>query len=485
MYSVVKIILFSFLPVLFYPQLVVAQEGMGMGMGAAEQRTRRTPAMRQRIYETLSEAQELMEMDETESALEVMSELRQRDDLNSYEVAQMWNFYAFIYFAEDNFPEVIRAYEMVLAQPDLPLGMETTTRYTLCQLFFQREEYERSMQMLDSWFALEATPGPDAYVLKAQLFYQMEQWRNGIEPVDTAISIAKRQTAEKFIRDNEAIRIENERRRDVNADGGELVNEETGERTILEMLSEIESAESMWPVELNENWYRLLNVFYYELDEYDSVITVLRTMIELWPKRDYFVQLSGIYGQEGNDEAQLSLYQTAYEAGWLERGTELVTLSQLLLGAGIPIQSAYIMEEGLSSEVIESTEANWRVLSQAWQLAQENEKAIPALSTAANLSDNGELDIRLAQAHQNLLQWDDCIESARTGLRKGDLRREDQGNMILGACLFEISEFDAARTAFTRASQDTRSRTNAESWIQYVNAEEDRELQLQAAMADL
>ena len=139
----------------------------------------------------------------------------------------------------------------------------------------------------------------------------------------------------------------------------------------------------------------------------------------------------------------------------------------------------------MNSGVIESTEANWRVLAQAWQLSQENEKAIPALSRAASLAENGELDIRLAQAYQNLLQWDDCIESARTGLRKGDLRRSDQGNMILGACLFEASEFDAARTAFTRASEDTRSRTNAQSWIQYVNAEEDREQQLSAAMADL
>ena len=478
-----KVFIFSILPILFIPQSVVAQEGMGMGAG--EQRTRRTPAMRQRVYEMLSEAQALMEMDDVDSAMEVMAEVQERDDLNSYEVAQMWNFYAFIYFAEDNFTEVLRAYNMVLAQPDLPLGMETTTRYTVCQLLFQQERYDESMQMLDSWFALEESPGPDAYVLKAQLFYQMEEWRNGIEPVDTAIEIAKRQTEEKFIRENENIRIENERRRRLNEDGGEIVNQETGERAILTILEEIESPESMWPDELNENWYRLLNVFYYELEDFDSVIEVLRTMIELWPKRDYFTQLSGIYGQQGNETAQLSLYQTAHEAGWLERGTELVTLSQLLLGADIPIQSAYIMEDGLNSGIVESTEANWRVLAQAWQLAQENEKAIPALSRAASLAENGELDIRLAQAYQNLLRWDDCIDSARTGLRKGDLRRVDQGNMILGACLFEISDFAAARTAFTRASEDSRSRANAQSWIQYVNAEEDREQQLSAAMADL
>jgi hypothetical protein len=54
--------------------------------------------------------------------------------------------------------------------------------------------------------------------------------------------------------------------------------------------------------------------------------------------------------------------------------------------------------------------------------------------------------------------------------------------MILGACLFELDEFSAARTAFEEAEEDTRSRTAAQSWIQYVNAEEGRETQLQAAL---
>ncbi len=140
------------------------------------------------------------------------------------------------------------------------------------------------------------------------------------------------------------------------------------------------------------------------------------------------------------------------------------------------------MEAALNEGVVESTENNWRVLAQAWQLAQEDEKAIPALSRAAGLSDSGELNLRLAQSHQNLAQWQDCIDAARDGLRKGDLRRADQGRMILGACLFELDEYGQARTAFQSAQEDTRSRTSATSWIRYVNAEEERERQLQAAL---
>ncbi|MCZ6497142.1 MAG: hypothetical protein O6765_00270, partial [Gammaproteobacteria bacterium] len=162
--------------------------------------------------------------------------------------------------------------------------------------------------------------------------------------------------------------------------------------------------------------------------------------------------------------------------------SEYVNLSQLFLQAETPVKAALLMEAGLNEGIVESTESNWRILAQAWQLAREDEKAIPALSHAAGLSDSGELNLRLAQSHQNLAQWQDCIDAAREGLRKGDLRRADQGNMILGACLFELDEYTQARTAFEAAEKDTRSRTNARSWIQYVNSEETRERQLQAAL---
>jgi tetratricopeptide (TPR) repeat protein len=359
-----------------------------------------------------------------------LAQVRDMDDLNSYEMAQMWNFYAFIYFGQDNYREAIRAYEMVLQQVDLPLGMETTTIYTLCQLYFQQERYEDSLEMLDRWFVLSEDPGADPHVLRAQIFYSLQRYREGIEPVRAAIQI----------------------------------NQELERQP-------------------QENWYRLLNVFYYELEDYPNVIEVLRTMIEIWPKREYFVQLSAMYGQEGDDGAQLALYHVAHEAGWLSRSNETIQMAQLLLQADVPVQAASILQAGLDDSTIESNERNWRLLAQSWQLAQEDIKAVPALTRAAGLAEDGTIDINLAQSYQNLYEWDSCVDSARDGIQKGDLRREDQAYMILGACLFELKEYTAARNAFEEAAEDDRSRSNARSWIQYVNSEETRDRELAAALA--
>lgn len=434
--------LFISLTILFtgnlYSQSEEAQEA---------QRTRRTPALSERVYTRLSEAQacaegvtdpdtgEQLEPIDMDCAFRLLNEVRTMGNqgrLNSYEMAQLWNFYAFIYLGQDDYPAAIEAYEnMLRVEPveDLPLGMEMTTRYNLVQLYFAQDRYDDSLNMLDTWFNLEPNPGPDPYVLQAQLYYQLEDYNQGIVSIETALSIATEQGRD-----------------------------------------------------MQENWYRLLNVFHFELNNIPGVIDALNVLVNNWPKREYFVQLSAMYGQEGNEVNQLALYETAYEAGWLDRGTEQVQLAQLLLSADIPVKSARIMEVGLEDGTIESNMMNWRVLAQSWQLAQEDLKAIPAMIEAADLSEDGEIDIRLAQSYQNLARYDECVDAAETSIEKGDLRREDQAHMILGACLFELKEYSRARTAFQVAIEDERSENGARSWIDYVNMEEDRENQLQAAL---
>lgn len=391
--------------------------------------TRRTPAMREKVYTRLAEAQECSEANDLQCTNRLLGEVRAMTDLNSYETAQMWNFYAFIYFEQDNFREAIRAYENVLMQPDLPVGLETTTMYSLATLYVQQEMYQEGLDMLERWFATQTTPSADPYILKAQIHYQLEQYREGIPPVLTALDIA--------------------------------------------------AAQGRQP---QEGWYQLLNVFYFELENYPKVIETLTILLERWPKRDYLMQLAGIYGQEGQESNTLALYETAYEAGWLDRSSDFVNLAQMLLSADIPFKAAKIMEKGLVDGTIESSESNWRIVAQAWQLAQEDEKALPALARAADLASDGNLDMLLAQSYANLARWDDCIEAARTALRRGGLNRVDQTNLILGNCLVEKKQYREARTAFQAAAQDERSRRGANQWLEYVEAEETREAEIAAAL---
>ena len=412
------------------PAPVMAQES-GESQ-ASQQKTRKTPAMREKVYTKLSEAQACSEADDMNCARRLLDQVREMKDLNSYEMAQMWNFYAFIYYSQDNYREALRAYENVLAQPDLPPALEQGTMYTLAQLYFTSEQYQKALDMLDRWFGVAENPSPDAYILKAQGYYQLERYREGIAPTLQAIDIARSR--------NQAPK---------------------------------------------ENWYLLLRVFHYELEDYPKVRDVLEILATSWPKKDYFTQLAAIYGELDEESKQLHAYEAAHAAGWLERGSELVQLAQLFLQAEVPYKAAKVMETGLDEGTIDGSASNWRLLSQAWTLAQEDEKAIPALQKAAQLSNDGILDVRLAQSYLNLDRYEPCVESARKGLRKGNLRRTDSANVVLGMCLYELKRYNEAKTAFRAAAQDRRSAKTAGQWMQFIDKEVERERQLRDAMKPL
>jgi len=72
-----------------------------------EAKTRKTPAMREKVYKRLAEAQELVESGDTNGAVSVLTELKGMRDLNAYEVAQVWSFFGYIYYSAENYPESI------------------------------------------------------------------------------------------------------------------------------------------------------------------------------------------------------------------------------------------------------------------------------------------------------------------------------------------------------------------------------------------
>jgi tetratricopeptide (TPR) repeat protein len=402
--------------------------------------TRRTPTIRQAVYEGLAKAQACLEAEGedgksvgTQCVLENLAKLRERDDLTGFEAAQMWNVYAYTYFQEDNYPEAIHAYEMVLAQDDLTAALEQSTMYSLATLYVQRERYADGLELLDRWFETQESPSPDAWYLKAQVHYQLQQYAEAVEPMRTAIGLA----------------------------------EELGR-------------------EPQESWYQLLYVTYFELEDYPRVIETLTFMLEHWLKRDYLMQLAAVYSQEGRDTYALALYEGAFEMGWLERGPDLVTFSQMLMNADIPYKAAVLMQRGLDSGVVESSESNWRLLAQAWQLAQQDEKAIPALTKASSLASDGELDLFLAQAYSNLARWDECIETSRTGLERG-LERAGQLNVLLASCFAATKNYAEARKALHEAARvgDEQIRRSANDYMIYIHSEEAQELYMRESIEAL
>ena len=133
--------------------------------------TRRTPALRNKVYERLAEAQTLAEAKDYAGAAAILNDMISEDGkraLNSYELANVYNLHAFLSYAKEDYPQSLRYYEQVIAQPDIPLAMEINTRFTIAQLYFVQEKWQQGIDALLMWFEMNEKPNAGAYVLRAQ-----------------------------------------------------------------------------------------------------------------------------------------------------------------------------------------------------------------------------------------------------------------------------------------------------------------------------
>jgi len=127
--------------------------------------TRRTPALRNKVYEKLAEAQAAAEAKDMNTAAKVLDQMIRESGskaLNSYELANVHNLYAFIHYSREDYGSALKSYEKVVAQADIPLAMEVNTRFTIAQLYFVQEQWQKGIDALLRWFNMTETPNANA-----------------------------------------------------------------------------------------------------------------------------------------------------------------------------------------------------------------------------------------------------------------------------------------------------------------------------------
>jgi tetratricopeptide (TPR) repeat protein len=392
------------------------------------QKTKQAQAVSKEVYDKIQKAQEQVDAKDYQGALRALNSLYDPDKLTEYEQANVLNYIGFVYYNIEDIANAIRTYEKMVAIPSLEPQMAKQTMYTLAQLYTMEENYQKALQTLDRWFAMESNPAPEPFILKAQNLYQLARYKEMIEPVQNAMRVA--------------------RERDK-------------------------------PVK--EDWYVLLNFAYFQEEDYRNVRDIQKILLENWPKKRYWFSLAGAYTELGEDNNLIAAYGAAHDQGMLEKESELVTMAQLYMQAEVPYKAATLLEKEMEAGRVSKNAKNYRLLSQAWMLSMEDERAVPALQEAARLSDDGELDVRLGNTYLNLGEYQKCIDAVQSGLRKGGLKNTDNAQISLGMCLYNERRYQAAVDAFRDAGKTPRSRKIAQQWISVINADVERNEQIRLA----
>jgi len=200
--------------------------------------------MSKKVYKKLNEAEELIEAKNYQKGLAILRELELQKGLSSYEKAQVYNYFAYTYFILERYEDSIHSYEKVLQQADLPEELVQNSLYTLAQLYFIQKIYLMAVETIEKWFTLTPKHTVNAYMLLGQGYYLLEQYKNSTVP--------------------------------------------------LKRVHEIVTKRGNKP---KENLLLLQRVNYHHLKDYENMVKVLQDLVELYPKKEYWLTLAAAYAQ--------------------------------------------------------------------------------------------------------------------------------------------------------------------------------------------
>jgi len=402
---------------------------------APKYKTRKTPALRESVYKKFAVVQELTSPEDKKKqpdfpkALEELKSIQKNNSkFNQYELAQLYNYFGFVYYSLEKYNEAVKYYQLVVAQsPNIPIGLEIGTLYTIAQLHFVLEDYPKAIVALKKWMAASTIVGADAYILLAQAYYQVNKMKESLKSTNTAVTMYEKK--------------------------GKVPK---------------------------EPWYSLQRALYYEKGDNKTVIKILEKMIRHYPKVVYYKQLAGMFGTVNREKDQLHTLEAAYLVGGLTKEKELLNLAYLLMGEEVPYKAAKIVDKGIKDKIIEPTSKNLELLATAWRMAQEIKKSIPEMEKAAKKSDKGDLYARLAGIYLDNDQHKKALAASKSAFDKGKIKRPDQLNVVIGMALANLGRYSDAIKAFEKAAKVKGSKRTADQWINFCKGEIKRQEQLQA-----
>ena len=400
-----------------------------------------------KVYEALEVVDDKGEPDpDMETVLSILTELR-RDmaNLKSYDRSVMWNAWAFVYFSDGKYDQAMDAYYNLINEPEVTIGLRVGALLSLAQLHLVQENYKEGIDLILQWMNEVEKVTAQSYSLLGQAYYQTGDFRKSLSSMETAVTMA----------------------------------EEEGYKP-------------------RENWYVIMAACIGELKkeigEKESLlrqIDIYEILVNLYPKKQYFIQLGGSYGQLGREKDYMITLKAAHQKDFLNKESEYLALTQLLLLNQNPYWAAQVFVSGQKKmitivdekteeekivPVIKDTEKNLKLLADAWRMAQEIDKAIPVLEKAANMSKDGESFVLLGNLYLSEDKVEKAVEAINKGLKKGKVKKLSQVYLTLGQAYFELEKFEDAKKNFRIAARDKdkKIKQQANNWIKYTENEEIR-----------
>ena len=382
--------------------------------------------------------------------------LEKGDSLRSYDRSVMWSYWAYLYAIEENYLKAAEAHRQLLAEPESTIPLRLNSLYALAQISLQLGNLKEGVEFLLQWMDEVEVITAQGWSLLGTAYYQLG--------TDSKLESEKLDFCEKAIES---------------------------------MLNAVQIAE-VEQYKPKENWYTIpascYSILKPRIGEEESLnkqLEIYEILVNLFPKKQYFLNLAGIYMQLDRELDYMVTLNVAYQKDLLDKQGEYLALAQVLLSNDNPYWAAKVIEAGRIKKVpvvdektneekmlpvVKDTEKNLKFLADSWRMAQEIELAIPILEKAARVAKDGQTFIILGSLYLSEDKLEEAIDAIEQGLKKGKVKDASKARLTLGQAHFELQNFEQAKKEFRIAARDDdkKIKKTANSWIKYTENEEIR-----------
>ena len=381
-------------------------------------------------------------------AKNVLTKMQADSSLTDPDKAQMYYYFAYIDSINDDIKSAKKNYKKFLSIDDADPRLKSNVISMLGQLSYAEGSYKTAIDYMEQWIAMETNPSSLGFDIIAASYWQLKDKKKALKFSERALCVAKANKSKP-----------------------------------------------------KESTYNLLIALYNENQRIKDMLPLFEELVRFYPKKRYWTQLSGVYGELKQEKKQLSSLEAAHDQRLLDKETEYVSLYQLLMRAEAPLKAARVIQYGIEKEFVKENEKHLKYLAQGWHMAQELDKAEPVYEKAAIKSEEGELYVFLGQIYLATDRYKKAKQALQLGLKKGKLKDPVTVNILLGQVAYELQDFEDAtkffRTAIDRLSdikikdkearekKQDKLRTQALNWLTYTEKEKKRVEMLELRIKDL
>lgn len=372
-----------------------------------ERKARKTQIVGERVGKVLVKAFELYNEEKLDEAIAILLEAKSS---NAFDTATLNRFLGNLYATKDE-KQAIKYLTLAVAPDELTFNDQAGSLKLLADMLLQDKQYQKAIKAYENWIMFTGEQNSDAYMRIANAYYLMNQYDKVLAPADDAIRFSPK------------------------------------------------------PI---EGPYQLKMAALYETRRYKELITVVETMVQLFPEnKQFWVYLGNFYTLTEEFSKSLSTLQLAYSQGYLEKDSEIRMLAQMYANNNIPYKAAVTMEKHMKSGLVKRDKTNLNFIASNYQSAREFLKAAEYYGELAKLTNDADAYRRQGSAYSALQRYNEAIAAYDKALSM-NVDKPSGVYMSLVDAYFYQQKYREAYAALMNAKKDSTMSRQVRGWESYI-----------------